>query len=270
MLSHMTTHLGLTVMGPDGQPLRLLATSPAYRAGMDLLSRGLPDEQLWVQLKELVSSPLKALVSWCERFGARLSEDQDTLTLDGMSLSRQHWLPFLSRLEAVSGSPQVAVRLAKMLGDSAAKADIGQACLHVDWNPEAPMRLLRLEKLAAEALPGDVVLGTATEGDWFLVSYGAFHADQETGALNYSLGKVLQRVEDGADGLAKATDILAQPCVLGLNRTYQCEMGSAEGWLFEDSFDSLAAARKNAADLVKAGDEVRIVNRISRDTVRLH
>lgn len=269
MLSCMTTTQGVTVVGPTGQPLRLPATHPAYRAALSLLQQGLPEVQLWRSLMDLMDNPLKALVSWCERGGVRLREGGDELILNDIRLKRHSWLQFLNRLEATAGSPSLAIRLAATLGTHAGQVQVSDLCIHVGSEATDPLRLVRLERLAAEAEPGDKVLSAASAGQLFLVSYGVFFAD-EAGGLTARDGVVLQKAPEGAGGLAVLRDVASQPAVLGFNRTYQCEEGSVDGWLANNSFDSLLEARRDAAELASVGAEVRIVNRISRDIVRLH
>lgn len=268
MLSCMSTPMGLMVIGPGGRPLRLPSSNPAFRAGKDLLQLGLPAEQTWAKLLELVANPLKAMASWCGRFGVTIQEEGGNLQLNDVMLSSAHWTPLLTRLEAVSGSPLAALRLASALGAHAPTAKVGQVCMHLSHKEGEPLRLLRLERLPPEALPGDKVLAPADKGDWFFVSYGLAQASED-GTLATALGEVLQKVPSGAEALAFALDVLEQPCVLGFNRTYRCEEGTVDGWLEDFSFDSLVQARRNAADMLLDSPEVRIVNRITGDLVRL-
>lgn len=268
MLSCMSSPQGLTVIGPQGQPLRVLASSPAYTAARDLMQRSLTAEQIWGRLQELVSNPLKAMTSWGERFGVVLRDEAEFLFLNDIKLGRSQWLPMLNKLEATAGSPQLALRLAAALGGQAETAMVSQMCVHVPEKANAPLRLLQLELLPAGAMPGDRVVSPAKEGDWFFVSYGAF-AFKEDGSLDLREGVVLQKVPDGAAELVYAKDVLAQPFVLGYNRTYRCELGTADGWLADHSFDSLVQAQRNAKEIRDSGDEARIVNRITKEIVRL-
>lgn len=269
MLSCMTTPLGLTVIGPEGQPLRLASSHPAYRAGKDLLQAGLPGEQTWQRLKELVADPLKPMASWCARFGIQLFEDQDTLRLNDVVLDRAAWLPFLTRLEATAGTPRIALRLAAMLGERAKTAKVGQACLHVSRDEDVPIRLLRLERLPDEAEMGDKVEVAATTGALFLVTYAGISVSDD-GVLIPSLGEVLSKVPtSGPTDMANVQDVLEQPCVLGHNRTYRCEHGTVDGWFEDFSFDGLAQARLNAKEMSDATTEARIINRITGELVRL-
>lgn len=270
MLSSMTTPMGLTVIGPDGQPLRLAASNPSFRAGKDLLAAGLPAEQTWQRLMELVANPLKAMASWCERFGLTLKEDQGNLKLQDVALERDAWLPFLTRLEGTSGTPHVALRLAAMLGESAPTAQVSKVCLQVARDLDVPFRLVRQEWLPEEAQVGDSVEVAATTGALFLVSYAKIEVGAD-GALIPTLGKVLSKVPTtGLEDMANLQDILDQPCILGHNQTYRCEHGTVEGWFEDFSFDGLAQARQNAKDMADAKTETRIINRITGELVRLN
>lgn len=266
MLSSMTTQNGLTIFGPDGSPLRLPASSPVYRAGKALLQQELTGEQTWKELLDLVANPLKSMASWGERFGVTIREDGDTLFLNDIKLSREAWLPLLCRLEATSGTPKVAMKLASQLGTTAYAAAVRDACLHHPDGPGSKLYFLRLDRLPAGIKPGDRVIEPGTAGEWFMVSY-ASAAVSDTGALVLADGVVVQQVDSGVDALDTAQDVLQQPCVVGLDRTYRCEYGNASGWFPDFAFDSLKKARQNASELHAQGEEVRIINRVSNELV---
>lgn len=269
MLSSMTTPLGVTVIGPSGHALRLPASHPAFRTGCELLQAGLPGEQTWQKLQELVANPLKAMASWCDRFGVTIVEDDDFITLNDLKLSRAKWLPLLTRLEATGGSPGLALRLAAKLGATAAQANVADVCIHVQRETLNPLGLLKLEYLPADARPGDKVEVPANTGLPFIVSYASVSADEE-GVLALCEGVVLSKVDvTQVEGLKYTMDALAQPGVIGHNQTYRCEQGSSTGWLEDFSFDSLAQARLNAAEMSTEGSEVRIINRITGELVSI-
>ena len=58
MLSCMETPLGMMVIGPQGQSLRVQRSHPAFTAGQELLRQALPAEQLWQRLQDLMADPL--------------------------------------------------------------------------------------------------------------------------------------------------------------------------------------------------------------------
>lgn len=267
MLSCMETQQGLTVIGPNGQTIRLTRNHPAYRAGRDITRQALPAEQVWQRLSDLLSNPLKALVEWCERFGVALTGDGETLHLDDVAFNRGCWLPLLQRAQAVGSSPRHLLQFAEKLGEMAASAQVGQVALHLQENKLAGPQpaVLRVMNLPADARTGDVVTPTSKGEVPFLVSFGDYSVSA-TGQLLVHRGIVLTRVADEHE----AADILAQPVILGFNRTYRCEEGTADGWLEDLSFDSLKAAQLNAKEIQETGSDVRIVNRITNEVVSLH
>ncbi len=266
MLSCMETQLGLMVIGPKGQSLRLQRNNPAFQSGRDILRQTLPAEQAWAKLQELVANPLKALVNWCERFGLVFKEDGDFITLNDQKLSRETWLPLLTRTQAVGGTPMHLLAFAAKLGESAVKANVASLTLHLQEDKLRglqPAALLMLN-LPKEAKTGDLVTETSKGSTPFLVSAHDCLVS-ETGTVSLHRGVVLSQVRDAAE----VADILEQPAVLGFNRTYRCEEGTSDGWLEDLSFDSLTAARRNAKEIQDSGSEARIINRITGEAVAL-
>lgn len=267
MLSCMDTPLGLMVVGPQGQTVRLQSNHPAYRAGRDIVRQPLPAEQAWQRLQDLLANPLKALVDWFERFGMALTLDGETLHVNDNAFNSENWLPLLNRAQACSADPRQLLQFAEKLGALAATAQVGNVTLHLQEHklagPQAS--ILRMVKLPADARTGDLVSESSTGPVPFLVSYGDYSVGP-TGQLQVHRGVVLTQVDD----VNEASDILEQPVVLGFNRTYRCEEGTASGWLEDLSFDSLKAAQRNAKEIQDSGAEVRIINRITGDVVSLH
>ncbi|KVP97003.1 hypothetical protein WJ96_07485 [Burkholderia ubonensis] len=262
----METQLGLTVIGPKGQQLRLQRNNPTFQAGRDILRQSLPAEQQWLKLQELVANPLKALVDWCERFGLVFKDEGDTLRLNDATLNRTRWLPLLNRTQAVGGSPKHLLQFAERLGGQAKDAKVGNIALHLQDDKLRGLQpgLLMKVDLPKEARTGDVVNESSTGSVPFLVSFSDILV-QPDGALKPQCGMVLTQVSDEKD----TADILAQPAILGFNRTYRCEEGSVDGWLEDLSFDSLKAARRNAKEIQDTGAEARIINRITGEPVSL-
>ena len=267
MLSCMDTPLGLTIVGPQGQRVRLQHNHPAYRAGRDIVRQPLPAEQAWQRLQDLMANPLKALVDWFERFGLALTLDGETLHVNDNAFSRDAWLPLLNRAQACSADPRHLLQFAEKLGGMAAAAQVGHVALHLQEDrlagPQASV--LRMVNLPADARTGDLVSESSTGPALYLVSYGEYSVNP-AGQLLVHRGVVLSKVDD----VNEASDTLAQPVILGFNRTYRCEEGTASGWLEDLSFDSLKAAQRNAKEMQDAGVEVRIINRITGDAVALH
>lgn len=266
MLSCMETQQGLMVIGPKGQSLRLQSGHPAYRAGRDILRSHLPAEQAWQHLQDLVANPLKALVQWCERFGLTFKDEGATLRLNDMKLNRENWLPLLNRTQTVGSSPIHLMQFAEKLGATAGTASVGKVTLHLQDDKLAGVQacLLRIVNLPAAARMGDVVTESSTGPVPFLVSFSDFSAEA-SGGIQAHRGLVLSQVLDEK----VAADTLEQPAILGYNRTYRCEEGTADGWLEDMSFDSLKAARLNAKEIEGTGSEARIINRITGETVSL-
>lgn len=265
MLSCIETQLALTVIGPAGQHLRLQRNNPVFQAGRDILNKPLPAEQAWQQLQELVANPLKALVTWCERYGLTFKDKGDTLRLNDVELDRQHWLPLLTRTHAVGASPKHLLSFAVLLSSMAKTAPVGKITLHLREGAQSdlPPFLLTKMLLPAEARRGDAVTETSTGDTPYLVSVTGFALTPS--GFQLQSGRVLCQIHDEQE----ADDILAQPVILGFNRTYRCEEGTADGWLEDMSFDSLKAARLNAQEIQKSGSEARIINRITGETVSL-
>lgn len=266
MLSCMDTPQGMTVIGPQGQTVRLLSNHPAYRAGRDIVRQPLPAEQAWQRLQDLLANPLKALVDWFERFGLALTLDGDIIHVNDNAFKSEAWLPLLNRAQACSADPRHLLQFADKLGDLAATAQVGNVALHLQADklagPQASV--LRMVNLPADARTGDIVTESSAGPVPYLVSYGDYSVGP-TGQLQLHRGVVLSKVDD----VNEASDILAQPCILGFNRTYRCEEGTASGWLVDMSYDSLKAARRNAKEIQATGAEVRIINLITSDAVPL-
>lgn len=267
MISTMETQLGMMVVGPTGECLRIERSHPAFHAGKDAIRKTIPGEQIWLELKALMADPLRPLALWCERFGLKFSQDGDTFNLNDIKLSKLKWIPLLQRLQATSGTPAVALNLASMLRSYSAdtqavlvqEASVGNACLHLDTRGGLNVvNLVRKVMLPADAKPGDIVLPSATGPSPFLVSYSDFHATS-TGDLVGVKGSVLRSAED----LLQTADILAQPVILGADNTYRCEEGNAAGWFEDLSFDSLEAAQINLKAIRSTGAEARIINRVT-------
>lgn len=266
MLSCMETPLGLMVIGPKGQSLRLQRNNPAFMAGRDILRQPLPAEQAWQQLNDLMVNPLKALLGWCERFGLTFKDEGATLRLNDKKLSREHWLPLLNRTHQIGGSPKHLLTFAEKMGALAENAQVANIALHLHDDKLLGLQpaLLKLVNLPKEARTGDVVTESSTGATPFLVSFSDYFVSPE-GVVMPHRGMVLLPVRDESE----AADILAQPAVLGFNRTYRCEEGTPDGWLEDLSFDSLKAAQLNAKEIQDSGSEARIINRITGEAVTM-
>jgi len=265
-LSCIETHTGVSVVGPKNQTLRIQRGNPVFAAGLAILRGTLPSEQKWLKLQDLVLNPLKAVVEWCERFGLAFTDDGDILHLNDAALSREHWLPLLNRTQSAGGSPVHLLRFAEKLGAAAGTAKVGKIALHLQDKKLMdlqPALLLKVD-LPKAARTGDIVNDSSKGDTPFLVSFHDVSL-RDDGTLLPVSGLVLTQVTD----LAEAADILEQPAVLGFNRTYRCEEGTAGGWLEDLTFDSLAAARRNAKEIQDTGAEVRIINRVTGEAVAL-
>jgi len=266
MLSSMETELGITVVGPTGQLIRLLRNNPVFLSGRDILRQALPAEQQWEALQDLVANPLQALVDWCARFGMVFVVDGETLKLNDAVLNKECWLPLLIRTHAVSGSPKHILQFAELLGGGAKNAPVQKVTLHLQEYPLGYQpRLLQVRELPKDVRRGDIVTTASTGDTPFLVSYNDILVTPD-GKLMPVRGIVLAKVTD-----EKATaEVLEQPAILGFDMTYRCEGGSVAGWLADHSFDSLKAARSNAEDILKEGHDARIINRITGESVSLN
>lgn len=273
MISSMETQLGLMVVGPTGECLRIERSHPSFQAGREAVRKSLPGEQIWMELKALMADPLRSLALWCERFGLKFRQDGATFNLNDTKLSKEKWIPLLQRLQAVSGTPVPALTLASMLRSYSddvqavivQEANVGNVCLHLDTRGGLNVvNLVRSVMLPAEAKPGDIVLPSAKGAHPFLVSYSDFHATS-SGDLVGVKGSVLCSAED----MLHTADILAQPIILGANNTYRCEEGTADGWFEDMSFDSLEAARHNVKAIRNTGAEARIINRVTNLPVEI-
>jgi hypothetical protein len=269
MLSSMITQLGLMVIGPGGEAVRIQRGHPAFAACCALVGEPLPAEQRWAGLKELMGNPLKALIDWCARFGVLLvdGDEGDILRLQDRELRRCTWLPLLNRSYATGGSPIPVLLLAEKLGAVNSAAKVGDACLHLGHSADGSPRFLGLVKtrqLPAASRAGDLVDRNSTGDTPFLVSYETFNMDVQAGDLVMGEGRVLGPVPGAAEILA---DVLAQPVILGHDHTYRCEEGSPDGWLAARSSDSLKEAITHAREIRTFGSDVRIINRISGEPV---
>jgi hypothetical protein len=260
----METQMGLTVIGPDGQSLRLLRNHPAFLSGRNIVREAIPAEQQWSKLRELMANPLRALSDWCARFGIRFVDQGATLKLGDCELNREGWLPLLQRCHSTAGSPEAVMLLAEKIRQADKLANLAGVCLHLRDNPlrGKQVGIVTLRGLPPAARAGDLVDMTGTGTAPYLVSHDGFLL-REDGTLQLRDGIVLGPTP--GDDIAK--DVLAQPVILGNCRTYRCEEGSADGWLEDNSFDSLMQAIGNARDIQKTGSEARVINRITGDVV---
>lgn len=269
MLSSMETPLGLTIIGPEGNALRLQANSPAFKAGKQLLNQAMPAEQVWVKLNELLANPLQALVAWCAKFGVRMAEEGDILRLQDASLDKGQWLPLLQRSHLAGASPAPILRFAEALGVKAQGAPVSDVCLH--WQAVAGGKahhigVVRSCSIPVDARVGDKVRGAVSGPHAGLVSFTDFAVDED-GKLQLTNGKVIAKFGTAAQ---LAADIACEPVILGFNRTYRCDEGTADGWLEDMSFDSLKAATRNAREIQASGAEARIINRITNEVVAIN
>ena len=263
MLSSMETQIGMTIIGPTGQALRIQRNHPAFTAIRNVVRELLPAEQQWGKLQELLENPLKALDEWCARFGIRFTDEETTFRLQDLQLSRAGWLTLLQRCHTMAASPEPVLLLAEKLGPVDAPQVAG-LCLHLR---DVPLRgkqvgVVRKIGLPSGARSGDLVDASSRGVTPFLVSYDKFYTD-DSGAVITCEGMVL----GPAPVAAVASDVLMQPAIVGHNRTYRCEEGTSDGWLEDLSFDSLKEAVGNARDIQRSGSEARIINRITGDVV---
>jgi hypothetical protein len=268
MLSSLETQLGLTVIGPGGESMRIQRSHPAFVACRGILREPLPAEQHWVRLKELMANPLRALVDWCGRFGVGLSDgaEGDIIRLQDRELRRCTWLPLLGRAHAAGGSPAAVLLLAEKLGADNSAAKVGDVCIHLKQDAKAgpSVGLVQVRMLPENARRGDRVDRTSNGETPFLVSYDRFNMNREAGDLVMESGVVLGCVPAIAEF---CTDLLAQPVILGHNQTYRCDEGSPTGWMAADSSDSLKEAIQHAREIKAYGSDVRIINRITGEPV---
>lgn len=269
MLASMETPLGLTIISPEGKALRLQANSPVFKVGKQMLNEDMPAEQAWLKINELVKNPLQVLIAWCAKFGVRLVDGEETLQVQDLSLKKAMWLPLLQRAHVAGASPVPVLRFAEALGEKAGNAQVADACLQ--WtamgakSEKGLVGVVRSCAIPAAARVGDKVTGTVAGPTAGLVSFTDFEL-AEDGTLQFNGGKVIAQF--GTDSKTPL-EIATEPVILGFNRTYRCEEGTADGWLEDLSFDSLKAARHNANEIRKSGSDVRIINRISGEAVSL-
>jgi len=270
MLSSMETPLGLTVIGPKGTPLRILRSMPCFAASKALLKEGLPAEQLWTRLQDLLVSPFMATIHWVERHGLAITESDDEFRIGDCRFEKARWMPMVDRLIKAGASANVLPMLHGLLKADANNVAVGDLCLHWHETPFGP-RLGIVEQLVLpeEVKTGDLLKGPhrgLRAGTNYLVSFTQFELMEEEvgppsilGTEGLVIGKVIN------DHWAE--DVLKQPVILGYNRTYRVEEGGEEGWLEDSCTDSLMDARMVQKEIKDSGAEARIVNRTSGDVV---
>lgn len=270
MLACMETQLGITIMGPTGNHLRVQRTSPVFASCKKLLSEGLPEQLCWTKLHELVANPLSALLDWCEGFSVRFNDAGNLLCLNDVQLPRKQWLPLFERTMAVAGSPHLILAAAELFSNHLDQMAGATECLQVSErflkSSSGAVSLLaanvvRVANLPASARAGDQVTGSGGGDFPYLVGY--FDFDFKDGVLNPLRGRVLRKLSLDED----LADVLAQPFIQGQNLTYRCEEGTNDGWLEDMSFDSLSNAIFNAKDIQRTGAEARIINLLTGGVV---
>ena len=177
------------------------------------------------------------------------------------------WTNLLNRLKTVNASPVHAFALAQRFEKQEAVTRLTAitACIHARENQTpsaATTNLLGVRLLPADVRIGDKVSPESRGKVPALVSYDHYRVT-DAGQIELLDGFVLQPAFQG--GFTE--DVMAQPAILGFNRTYRCEEGTEDGWLEDLSFDSLKEAQVNIADIENAGGEARIINRITGKVV---
>lgn len=270
MLSSMETPLGLTVIGPKGTPLRIMRSMPCFAASKALLKEGLPAEQLWQRLQDLLVSPFMAVIHWAERHGLAITEADDTFKIGDRQFDKVRWLPLVDRLMKVGASAEVLPMVHDLLAEAVDQVPVGDLCLHWHETPFGP-RLGLVERLVLpeEVKTGDLLKAPTRglrRGPAYLVSFTTVALKEDLdgkpsiiGTEGLVIGKVLNE--------HWAEDVLKQPVILGYNRTYRVEEGGGDGWLEDTCTDSLMDARVIAKEIKDSGAEARIINRTSGDVV---
>lgn len=257
-LSVMETQLGLTIVSSFGQ-LRVVRHNPAYNSCKAILTKGLPAAQAWQEISELAANPLKSFYDWLVGFGYQAKVEDGFLTIDNFptELSIEKWKPHFDKVRSTAGSPEPSLQFAKRVGNNLDLETMKNLCIHWQASPTGyTPRFAQKRMLPEQARPGDLVTAAAS-GNWpFLVSYDHCVSN---GNLVLEGGMVFKKLAQEDD----CARLLAEPVILGTNRTYRCEEGDPSGWLEDLSFDSLVQARANLKEITQTGAEGRIINRIS-------
>lgn len=261
MISSMESQLGLTILDQSGTNLRVFRSNPAYEEVRALLRDSKePSNVTMDRIQALLADPLEAILRWSARMGFPLSRSPAPGEIVVSS-----WAPFLSRLMKVGSTPEVAIRLARQVAADGTGISMDQVCTL--WTPanrgrDATVQVLHRCALPAEARIGDHVANLKTVTG---PSIGLVATLTPWDGVADMAGEVVQ-VGGNVQAL---NDVLREPSILGLNRTYRCEEAGESGWLEDFSFDSLTSAIENLKDIRAHGAEARLVNRITNTVINV-
>lgn len=265
MLSVLNTLMGLTIVGPNGKTLRFPTKSPLHSDAASILKKGYPAEQAWEALATLTENPLKPFLDWLNSYGCVYRELNDDLFSINDVVAPKQWLKKLKYIQESAGSPIPLVSVMKDLGSKALQVlNADSVCVHAIAVAGMKPQLIQFGFVDPDANLGDKVesLSATGKGVPCFVTHNQYTPSND-GNLVYGHGVLLDKFENRETAL----EILKEPIILGHNRTYQCEEGDTHGWLEENSFDSLAAARCNLKAIKASGYDARIVNRITNSVV---
>lgn len=265
MLSVLNTLMGLTIVKPNGKTLRFPIQSPLYATASLILKQGYPAEQAWEALATLTDNPLKPFLDWLSGYGYVYRELSDKLFSINDVVATKQWLTKLKYIQESAGSPVHLVSVMKDLGSKALQVlNADSVCVHANVVAAMIPQLIQFGFVDPEAKPGDRVesLSATGKGVPCFVSH-SYYTTSNDGQLVYGQGYLLDKFER----VETALEILKEPVILGNNRTYRCEEGDQDGWLEEQSFDSLAAAKRNIKAIKASGYDARVVNRITGSVV---
>ena len=273
MLSVMDTQTGLTVVNPTGGMVRVQRNHPAYGEAKRIATeQALPREVAWQRISTLLKDPFSVFKDWFAKHGVSFSYDADTVSVSGIALNKS-WVLFIEKLKNRGGDPKFFVNFIKQLenkvGDALPQAKPDGLTIHILKHKSGvtAFNAFKVVNFARKIRPGDIVQPSDLSGTGtpFMVSFHDIGVDHLSGNLVYREGLVMGEVDHHQKTWIE--DIADQPMILGDGRTYKVEEGSPEGWLEDMSTDSLAEARAFASEIKEPGIEVRIVNRLTGETL---
>lgn len=267
MLSIMETTMGLTVVNPQGKTLRIPKNNTNYGVCREIIKNDLPAQQVWNLLQEVIHNPLKTFIDWMQSFDIRVAGvESSIMEIGNFKVSKSTWLPLFKKIHARAGTPVPVIQFFEKVNQPIFLQEWQDPAPCIHWSLHQGIKkpnLVTQGFVAPGVKPGDAVQSlSSTANIPCLVSYADYRVSSE-GTLEVANGKILDVFED----LDLALEVLEEPVILGQNITFRCEEGSADGWLEDFSFDSLAAAKRNLKEIQASGSEARIINRMTNAVV---
>lgn len=279
MLSYMNTSTGLVVIGPrPGEMIRFSKDHISFLKALHILKNQDSEnaESNWLELSQLILNPYQSIINWfsskvvCQVIDGNIIFDDVSNPSLSSGLDITLWENYISKWIVSGNNPGTFMDALSWLSTKVSlstltDSDLSNLCIYYDINLNS-FEFCTTALLPEDAEYGDYFRNNTNSGNTkFIVStsYSLFRSSRDIP----STGKTLMRISNNPQ-MDYWEDILQQPIIIGLNKTYSCQLSTGDGkWEPDLSFDSLKEARINAKDIIKSGCEAQIINSISGNKV---